>query len=265
MKKIFLLFATVCAFAACDPVHEDISNGGHITVDELRAMTTVTLSKYTNGNNGNLVTCSTSAPVNATWSIGGKDFIGNYALKKLKLDRNAKGDFVETNHDIVLKALCADGTLLIDTFKVTCQEVTDTLNKFYIYGDPDKVAETGEVPFELVGNGDAAPGRFSDNEGKHFPYLSDAIYFGKKTLVFEITDAKEGKFIWGDGNGLTMRIMTGWWDPVFADDVVPTVGLWELPITDDIAKACAKGGDNRDLNLLMTRGSITIKSVFYEE
>ena len=263
MKKIFLLFATVCAFAACDPVHEDISNGGHITVDELRAMTTVTLSKYTNGNNGNLVTCSTSAPVNATWSISGKDFIGNYATKKLKLDRNDKGDFVETKHDIVLKALCADGTLLIDTFKVTCQEITDTLNKFYIYGDPSNVEQK---PFEYVATGDASPGRFSDNEGKYFPYLSDAIYFGKKTLVFEITDVKEGDHIWGGAHGpAELRVMTGWWDPVFADGLQPKVGLWELPITDDMAKACAKGGDNRDLDILMTRGSITIKSVFYEE
>ena len=64
---------------------------------------------------------------------------------------------------------------------------------------------------------------------------------------------------------ITLRVMTGWWDPVFADGLQPKVGLWELPITDDMAKACAKGGDNRDLDILMTRGSITIKSVFYEE
>ena len=30
MKKIlFLLVVAVCGFAACDPIHEDISNGGH--------------------------------------------------------------------------------------------------------------------------------------------------------------------------------------------------------------------------------------------
>ena len=41
MKKIFLFFAAVCALAACDPTHEDISNAGHITLDELKAKTTV--------------------------------------------------------------------------------------------------------------------------------------------------------------------------------------------------------------------------------
>jgi hypothetical protein len=43
MKKIFLIFAAVCATVACDPTHEDISNGGHITVDELKAKTTVSV------------------------------------------------------------------------------------------------------------------------------------------------------------------------------------------------------------------------------
>ncbi|MDE6647331.1 MAG: hypothetical protein K2K03_05785, partial [Prevotella sp.] len=82
MKKIFLLFAAVCAFAACDPTQEDISNGGNITVDDLTAMTTVTVDKAPDGQNGNVITCKTSAPVNAKWTIGGKDFIGNYAWKK---------------------------------------------------------------------------------------------------------------------------------------------------------------------------------------
>ncbi|MBR7030615.1 MAG: hypothetical protein IKI06_05190, partial [Prevotella sp.] len=84
MKKIFLFFAAVCALAACDPTHEDISNAGHITLDELKAKTTVTVDKAASGLNGNVITCSTSAPVNAKWSIGGKDYIGNYAWKKMK-------------------------------------------------------------------------------------------------------------------------------------------------------------------------------------
>ena len=45
MKKIFLLFAAVGVFFACDPVHEKIDNGGHITVDELKAMSTVIVDK----------------------------------------------------------------------------------------------------------------------------------------------------------------------------------------------------------------------------
>ena len=54
MKKILLLFAAVCAFAACDPVSEDIGNGGHITADELKAMSTVTVDKAASGKNGNM-------------------------------------------------------------------------------------------------------------------------------------------------------------------------------------------------------------------
>ena len=249
MKKIFLLFVAACAVLACDPVHEDIKNDGHITVDELIAKTSVTVDKAASGQNGNVITCTTSAPVNAKWTIAGKEYIGNYAWKKMKLGE----------HTITMTAICADGTELTANFPVSCQEITDPLEKYYIY--------QGE-PFTLVTNGDGGPGRFSDNEGKYLPYLSDDIYFGLKTLIFEVTDVKEGPFIWGDGVsdvGCTARIMTGWWDPVFADNVPISVGLWELPITEDMAKACASGGDNKDLDILMTRGSITIKSVYYEE
>ena len=120
MKKIFLIFAAVCALFACDPTHEDISNGGHISVDELKAKSTVTVDKAASGLNGNVVTCSTSAAVNAKWSIGGKEFLGNYATKKMKL-----GDFT-----VVLTALCADGTELTAEFPVSCQEITDPLQKY---------------------------------------------------------------------------------------------------------------------------------------
>ena len=102
MKKIIMLLAAVCAFASCDPVSEDISNGGHITAEELKSQSTVTLD-------GNVVTCNTSAPVNAKWTIAGKDLIGNYAWKKLKL-----GD-----QTITLTGICADGTELTADFPVS--------------------------------------------------------------------------------------------------------------------------------------------------
>ena len=113
---------------------------------------------------------------------------------------------------------------------------------------------------------DAAAGRFSDGEGKYFPFLSDDVYFGKKTLILEITDVQEGENpAWGMPFGpAIMRIMSGWWDGPFAE-VEPTVGLMELPITDDIANTCAKGATAHDLDLMMTRGQVTIKSVYYEE
>ena len=62
MKKIFLVFAAVCTLFACDPTHEDIKNDGHITVDELKAMSSVTVDKAASGKNGNVITCKTSAP-----------------------------------------------------------------------------------------------------------------------------------------------------------------------------------------------------------
>lgn len=249
MKKIFLLFAAVCLLVACDPTHEDIGNGGNITLDELLSKTTVTVDKSASGKNGNVITCSTSAPVNAAWNIGGKGFIGNYAWKKMKLGK----------HNVVMTAVCADGTELTAEFPVECQEITNPLEKIYVFGsaDNDKPA--------VLGPGDAAAGRFSDGEGKFFPYLSDDIYFGKKTLIFDIIAAEEGPFIWGSDVGCTCRVMNGWWGATYADDVPLSVGLWELPITDAIADDCAQGGSGKDLDILMTRGSITVKSVYYEE
>ena len=51
MKKIFLMLVAICAFAACDPTHEKINNGGHITIDELKAKTIVTVDQPSNGKN----------------------------------------------------------------------------------------------------------------------------------------------------------------------------------------------------------------------
>jgi hypothetical protein len=91
MKKIFLVFAAVCAIIACDPGHDDIGNAGHITADQLKSMTTISVDKAASGANGNVITCSTSAPVNACWNIGGKDYVGNYAWKKMKVNFNMNG------------------------------------------------------------------------------------------------------------------------------------------------------------------------------
>lgn len=254
MKKIFLIFAAVFAFGACDPTHEDISNGGHITVDELKAKSSVTVDKAASGQNGNVVTCTTSAPVNAKWTIGGKDLLGNYAWKKMKL-----GD-----HTVTLTAVCADGTELTTDFQVSCQEITNALERFYIYGEDPSV----QAPFK-PGAWDAAAMRFSDNEGKFtdingkqgfLPYLSDDVYWGFKTLIFDISEATP------DCAG---RIMNGWWSARYDDDkdVQFTNGLWELQLTEAIAKDCARGngGAGKDLDLMITSGSCQINAIYYEE
>ena len=243
MKKIFLIFAAVCALFACDPTHEDISNGGHISVDELKAKSTVTVDKAASGLNGNVVTCSTSAAVNAKWSIGGKEFIGNYAWKKMKL-----GDFT-----VVLTALCADGTELTAEFPVSCQEITNPLQKYYIYGDVESFPD--QTPFQ-PGAWDAAAMRFSSTEGAHLPTIPDDVYFGLKTLIFDVSDVTAD---------FDLKVMNGWWSNTYYDHVKWQDGLNELQITETMAKECAKGGEGRDLDLMLYSGSMTLKSVYYEE
>ena len=242
MKKIFLMFVAICAFAACDPTHEKINNGGHITIDELKAKTIVTVDQASNGKNGNVITCQTYAPVNAMWSLGGKNFYNTYTQKKMKLG----------THNVVLTALCADGTVLTAEYPITCEEITDPLVKYYIYGDPEKAGE--EPPF-TPGAWDAAAMRFSSTEGAHLPTIPDDVYFGLKTLIFDISDA----------SGVDLKVMNGWWSNTYYDHVVWNDGLNELQITETMAKECAKGGEGRDLDLMLYGGTMTLKSVYYEE
>ena len=243
MKKIFLIFAAVCAFVACDPTQEDVGNAGHITVDELKAKSSVTVDKAPSGQNGNVITCSTSAPVNAKWDIGGKEFIGNYAWKKMKL-----GEFTVT-----LTALCADGTELKAEYPVSCQEITNALEKFWIYGDVANFPD--QVPFQ-PGAWDAAAMRFSSTEGAHLPTIPDDVYFGLKTLIFDVSDVTAD---------FDLKVMNGWWSNTYYDHVKWVDGLNELQITDVMANECAKGGEGRDLDLMLYSGTMTLKSVYYEE
>ena len=243
MKKIFLLFAAVCAFVACDPTSEDIGNGGHITNEELKAMSTVTVDKAASGKNGNVISCSTTAPVNAKWDIGGKEFVSNFAKKKMKLG----------NYNVLLTAICADGTEVTAQFPVSCEEITDPLQKFYIYGE-DPAAQP---PFN-PGAWNAAAMRFSDSEGQHFPYLSDDVYWGFKTLIMDVSNATAD---------CTMMVHNGWWSNTYYDNVPVVNGPNEIQLTEAIAKDCAKGngGQGKDLQFLIKSGDCTVNSVYYEE
>ena len=227
--------------------------GDHITADELKSMSTVTVEKDARGKNGNVISCSTSAPVNAKWTIAGKDMFGNYAWKKVKTG----------NYTIVLTGLCADGTIVTTDFPISCEVVTQELERYYIYGkaDPNNpnhhmIGIEGE-PFTPAA-WDAAEMRFSDNEGKHFPFIKDDVYKGKKTLIFDITDATD------DCAG---RIMNGWWSARYDgdQDVKFTNGQWELQLTDAIYNDCAQGAGGKDLDLMVTSGSCKIHNVYYEE
>lgn len=243
MKKIFLLFAAVCAFVACDPTSEDIGNAGHITNEELKAMSTVTVDKAASGKNGNVISCSTSAPVNAKWDIGGKEFVSNYAKKKMKLG----------NYTVNLIAICADGTEVTAQFPVSCEEITDPLQKFYIYGEDPAT----QPPFN-PGAWNAAAMRFSDSEGQHFPYLSDDVYWGFKTLIMDVSNATAD---------CSMMVHNGWWSNTYYDNVPVVNGPNEIQLTEAIAKDCAKGngGEGKDLQFLIKSGDCTVNSVYYEE
>jgi len=247
MKKIILFVAAACALVACDPIQEDITNDGNITEDAFKESLKINVCTSEDGTigDGNWIVCETSAPVNAMWNIGGKGFNKNAAKKKMAL-----GDF-----DVVCKGLCADGTLLEVTTKVSIKTITDPLTKYYIYGEPGK----GQEPFS-PGAWDAAAMRFSDNEGKYLPFLKDDIYWGFKTLIFDISDAVS----------CSGRIMNGWWSARYDGDTDVTWedGLWELPLTAEIAKDCASsssGGSGKDLDIMVTSGSMTVNSVYYEE
>ena len=235
------MFVAICAFAACDPTHEKIGNGSHITVDELKANTIVTTDFASSGKNGNVIICSTSAPVTAKFNIGGKDFVGNYAKRKMKL-----GTF-----PVIMTAICADGTELKAEYSVNCEEITDPLQKIFIYGgDPE-----AEPPF-VPAAWDAAAMRFSSTEGAHLPTIPDDVYAGLKTLIFDVSDVTED---------FDLKIMNGWWSATYYDHVKWTNGLNELQLTEEINKDCAKGNDGRDLDLMLYSGSMTLKTVYYEE
>ena len=167
---------------------------------------------------------------------------GNYAWKKMKL-----GEFVVT-----LTALCADGTELRADYPVSCQEITNALEKFWIYGlekDPE------HVPFQ-PGAWDAAAMRFSSTEGAHLPTIPDDVYFGLKTLIFDVSDVTAD---------FDLKVMNGWWSNTYYDHVKWTDGLNELQITETMANECAKGGEGRDLDLMLYSGTMTLNSVYYEE
>jgi hypothetical protein len=134
------------------------------------------------------------------------------------------------------------------TFTVTI----DQLQKVWIYGENPEV----EPPFQPAA-WDAAAMRFSSTEGKYLPTLADEIYFSHKTLILDVVEASDD---------CTARVMNGWWSNTYEDNIPLSSGMkWEVKITDEMARECAKGGDGKDLDLMIISGSCTINAVYYEE
>ena len=148
-----------------------------------------------------------------------------------------------------------DGSVSAD-IKVTVEALpepddTTKYHKVYVYGE-DSDYEPPFTPDVL----DGAAMRFSSTEGTHFRTLTDDEYFGLKTLIIDVSDATDD---------CTMRVMNGWWAPTYVDNVPVTNGQLKIQITEEMAKDCAKGGDRKDLDLMLTKGSCTINSVYYME
>ncbi len=62
-----------------------------------------------------------------------------------------------------------------------------------------------------------------------------------------------------------LKVMNGWWSNTYYDHVKWADGLNELQITETMANECAKGGEGRDLDLMLYSGTMTLNSVYYEE
>ena len=173
-------------------------------------------------------------------------FKSNYAQQKKKL-----GQYI-----VKMTAICSDGTKYVHLYNdVTCEVITKQLDRFNIYPRPGKEAE--DKPFK-PGSWNAAAMRFSDNEGQHFPFISDEVYWGFKTLILDVSDVEPGT---------TMMVHNGWWSATYYDDMPINNGPNEIQLTEEIAKDCAKGkgGSAKDLQFLIKSGNCTVNSVYYEE
>ena len=232
------------------------NDNGTITVKAIYKTYGAKVADLKEGEYGNVITCYTSAPVNAKWDFDGKELLGNYASKKMKVNTTAKGDYLDTEYKIKLTALCADGTEREVIFPVKCQKISNPLVKYYIYGDPNRSAdEEPQEPF-VPGAWDAAAMRFSSTEGAHLPTIPDEVYFGLKTLIFDVANVTPD---------FDLKVMNGWWSNTYYDHVKWVDGLNELPITQTMDDECAKGGEGRDLDLMLYTGSMLLKTVYYEE
>ena len=95
MKKIlFMLGVAVCALAACDPVHEDISNGGHITADELKAMSTVIVDKVVKIGDQKTYTATKGTPIVLMENVDVQDCNGVILYFDKAIDKNWEVSFL---------------------------------------------------------------------------------------------------------------------------------------------------------------------------
>lgn len=146
-------------------------------------------------------------------------------------------------------------TVTLKGENISCHIVVTQVGpqKYFIYGDVANFPD--QTPFR-PGAWYAAAMRFSSTDGEHFPTISDEIYFGLKTLIFDVSDVSAD---------FDLKVMNGWWSNTYYDHVKWVSGLNKLQITETMAKECAQGGEGRDLDLMLYSGICTINAVYYEE
>lgn len=190
MKKIlFTILSIAAVFAACKPVEIRDTIGGNITLDELKALTTVTVWNE-GGKNVNYATCDTKAPVNAVWSSV-TQFQGNHGDIQL---------FALGEQTIKMKALCADGTVLETEFKVNVEEMkypvdpvwallTNGSEKAWTWSDVGNVWGNGGYNADTPENIANGAGEWwgvpaSDIAGQASNYGFDTADSGNATMTF---------------------------------------------------------------------------------
>lgn len=235
MKKFLLALAVVFSFAftACDPVEDFTENtASNFTGDQIDA----TLVQE---NGDNLVKVTVHTAGTAQISNGKQTIKANYAdLILREMGANT----------VYISMLNGNGDIVEKQYPVTVTQMTHPL----------PVLETIVWEGEQSCNGwDGASLRFSDSEGK-LPTLSDDTYdwmAGKKMCL----DIKEV-----NGDGTTIRVTTGWWDPTFvADTEVHAGDKFVFEFTQEMADIMKKGGQGKDL-LFVSNNGLTITKFYYE-
>lgn len=236
MKKLLLSLAVVfaLAFTACDPVEDFTKNtAGVITADQVDA----TLVQ----NNGeNLVKVTVHSPGTAQISNGKQTIKANYAdLIMREMGANT----------VYVSVLNANGSIVTKEYPVTVTSMPYELPVL------ETIIWSGE---QSCGGWDGAGLRFSDNEGKGLPTLSDETYdwmVGKKLSL----DIKEVA-----GAGTTIRVTNGHWSETYVEDTPVEAGMkFQFEFTQRMADVCKKGGEGKDL-LFVSNNGLTITKFYFE-
>lgn len=237
MKKILFFLVAACAFAltSCNPVEDYTENtASNFTGDQIDA----TLIQGEGGDNIVSVTVHTHGTAHIS---------------------NLKQTIKSNSCDIILRELGTNTvriSMLNSKGEIVYKDWTFDVKKMtHELPVLETIIWQGE---QSCGGWDGAGLRFSDNEGKGLPTLSDDIYdwmVGKKMCV-DIKDVA--------GDGTTIRVTDGWWSKEYVKDTEVHAGdKFVFEFTQEMCDAMKKGGDGKDL-LFVSNNGITITKFYFE-